>query len=106
MLHNDPGGPTEAANAVVERFHGELPGLKTPLDDLAANFTDPDSQGPKAYSDQYSIEHPELEISTVKADAIVAVEKFIEILRHWYNQVRYRAALCLSGHTFYLAWNQ
>jgi hypothetical protein len=85
LLHDDLGGPAEAANAVVEKFRSELPSLKTPLDDLAANFTDPDSQGPGAYSGQYLIEHPELENATVKADALVAVETFIEILRQYYN---------------------
>jgi hypothetical protein len=85
LLHNDLGGPAEAANAVTEKFRSELSILKTPLDDLAANFTDPESQGPMAYSGQYLIEHPELDSATVKADAILAVETFIEILSEYYN---------------------
>lgn len=85
LLHNDLGGPAEAATAVIEKFHRELPGLKTPLDDLAANFTDSDSQGPAAYANQYLIEHPELDAATAKADAIVAIESFIERLREFYS---------------------
>jgi hypothetical protein len=84
LLHNDLGGPADAANAVVEKFRDELANLKTPLDDLAANFIDPDSQGPGAYSGQYLIEHPEHDTASVKADSIIAVEAFINILGAYY----------------------
>jgi len=85
LLHSDLGGPSEAAKAVVEKFRGELPVVKTSLDELAANFTDPASQGPVAYPAQYLTEHPELGNATVKADSIIAVQTFLEILNGYYD---------------------
>ncbi len=66
--------------AVIEKFCGQLPGIKTSLDDLAANFADPKSQGPVAYSDQYLIEYPDIDVATAKADAIIGVETFYKEL--------------------------
>lgn len=80
LLHNDLGGPLNAASAVIEKFRGQLPGLKTSIDDLAANFADPKSQGPVAYSDQYLIEYPDIDVATAKADAIIGVEIFYKEL--------------------------
>jgi hypothetical protein len=76
LLNNDLGGPAAAASAVIEKFSGELGSLKTALDDLAANFVEPDAQGPIAYAKQFLIEHPDYGSVTAKTDAIVAVEEF------------------------------
>lgn len=76
LLNNDLGGPAAAASAVIERFSDSLGGLKTALDDLAANFADPKAQGPMAYASQFLIEHPDHDVETVKTDAIIAVGEF------------------------------
>jgi hypothetical protein len=77
LLHNDAGGPGAAAERVVDRFASDLAGApRTALDDLLANFTDHDAQGPRAYVSQMLVDHPELDPITVAADAIVAVEAF------------------------------
>jgi hypothetical protein len=76
LLHNDAGGPDEAAQAVVDRFGGELGTVRTSLDDLLANFATPDAQGPQAYADQMTIDHPDLDRVTLLADAVLAVEAF------------------------------
>jgi hypothetical protein len=81
LLHNDAGGPEEAARAVLARFPGEIVGgTRTALEDLAANFADSTSQGPRAYADQMIVDHPDLDRSTVIADSVVAVRTFHRLL--------------------------
>jgi hypothetical protein len=76
LLHNDAGGPEEAAQAVLERFGDELATVRTSLDDLLANFATPETQGPAAYAEQMMIDHPELDRTALLADALIAVETF------------------------------
>lgn len=76
LLHNDIGGPEAAAAAVRERFVDDLDVIRTAIDDLAANFAAPDAQGPQAYAEQFSLDHPGLERATLAADAVIAVEAF------------------------------
>jgi hypothetical protein len=84
LIHNDVGGPVEAAEAVLARFGAELAGVRTALDDLHANFADPGAQGSQAYAEQMLADHPELERTTLLADAVVAVDAFY---RHVVDQV-------------------
>lgn len=79
LVHNDLGGPDEAAVEVLSRFGDELTGsIRTAIDDLRANFATPTTQGPLAYADQILLDHPELDRATVTADAVVAVQRFCE----------------------------
>lgn len=79
LLHNDAGGPNEAAAAVLDRVGDELNGsIRTAIEDLRANFATPTAQGPVAYADQILLNHPELDRATVAADAVIAVERFSE----------------------------
>ena len=78
MLHNEAGGPAAASSAVIAKFGDELEASRTALDDLVANFADKDAQGPKAYSKQMMIEHPNLDRTTLVADAIVSVKEFYD----------------------------
>lgn len=81
LLHNDAGGPTAAAHAVRERFEADLRGaVRTPLDDLLANFANPTDQGPAAYAEQMSLDHPELDRATLAADAVLAVHALHRLL--------------------------
>jgi hypothetical protein len=80
ILHNDAGGPVAAAGAVMTSFGENLAGIRTALDDLAANFAGPDAQGPQAYVAQMTIDHPDLDRTTVAADAVVGVEEFHRVL--------------------------
>lgn len=80
LLHNDLGGPSAAARAVIKKFGGVLGASKTALDDLAANFADQEAQGPKAYADQFLVEHPDHDRETVTADAIISVAEFYDAL--------------------------
>jgi hypothetical protein len=61
---------------VLDQFGDELARVRTALDDLLANFAAPDAQGPTAYAEQMTIDHPELDTTTLLADAVVAVETF------------------------------
>jgi len=80
LLHNDQGGPTQACNAVRAAFGDELVGgIRTALDDLRANFH-PDAQGPRAFAEQMTLDHPELDSKTLQADAHLAVEEFHGVL--------------------------
>jgi hypothetical protein len=77
LLHNDNGGPEEAAAAVLKRFESELNGsIRTAIEDLRANFATLTAQGPVAYADQILLDHPDLDRPTVIADAVTAVESF------------------------------
>jgi len=76
LLHNDAGGPEAAARAVLDRFGGQLGSIRTALADLAANFANPEAQGPRAYARQMAIDHPEVEPAAALADAVVAVDAF------------------------------
>jgi hypothetical protein len=81
LLHNDAGGPEQAAHAVLDRFTAELVGAAlTGLADLAANFTDPQSQGPQAYASQMMVDHPDLDRARITADSVVAVKTFCNML--------------------------
>jgi hypothetical protein len=81
LLHNDLGGPTQAAQAIVERFgDGAIKASKTALAELSANFSDPQAQGPVAYADQLLVDHPDYEPAQAKADAIAAVAEFCDAL--------------------------
>lgn len=80
LLHNDAGGPTAAAGLARERFGGELETVRTALDDLLANFADRDAQGPRAYVQQMRIDHPDLDSTTLAADAVLAVREFCSAL--------------------------
>lgn len=76
LLHNDAGGPVDAAQAVLDRFPDDLTTVRVALDDLQANFADPAAQGPQAYAAQMALDHPELDRPTILADAVVAVTAF------------------------------
>jgi hypothetical protein len=77
LLHNDEGGPVPAADLVRDRFADDLVGpVRTGLDDLLANFTNPTDQGPTAYAQQMNLDHPELDPVTLAADSILAVRSF------------------------------
>lgn len=81
LLHNDLGGPIQAAQAVVDRLgKGALTASRTALAELAANFADPRSQGPAAYADQFLVDHPDYDQAQAKADAVIAVAEFYEAL--------------------------
>ena len=82
LLHNDAGGPAEAAGLVRERFVDEVDAVRTALDDLQANFATPDAQGTRAYVGQMRIDHPDLDPATLAADAVLAVQAFCQDLVH------------------------
>jgi hypothetical protein len=81
LLHNDQGGPDAAAARVLDLFRSELQALRTPLDDLKANFADPRAQGPEAYANQMLVDHPDLDPTTLRADAVLAIGAFFDALR-------------------------
>lgn len=76
LLHNDGGGPAEAAEAVLGKFSSEVPNVRSSLDDLLANFADPAAQGARAYAEQMVADHPNLDLARQAADAVVAVDRF------------------------------
>ncbi len=58
-------------------FASDLVGpVRTSLDDLLTNFSVPRDQGPSAYAEQMHLDHPELDIDTLPADAVLAVDVF------------------------------
>ncbi|HEX5266481.1 MAG TPA: hypothetical protein VFW24_06895 [Acidimicrobiales bacterium] len=77
LLHNDLGGPDQAARATRFRFEGQFVGsIRTALDDLLANFEHPDHQGPAAYARQRLIDDPGADDAQLRTDAVLAVRAF------------------------------
>lgn len=77
LLHNDAGGVIGAAQAIRDKFEADLGGpVLTSLDDLRANFSGPNDQGPVAYAEQMYLDHPELDRATLAADAVLAIRDF------------------------------
>lgn len=81
LAHNDAGGPTEAAELGLKYFGEELNVMHSSIDDLKANFAEPSAQGSIAYQEQMMIDHPDLDATTLRADAVVNVNTFINALR-------------------------
>lgn len=73
VLHNDAGGITEAGDRIIDRFGAQLGAHRTALLELEANFRDPDAQGPRAYAEQLSINHPGTDQREAAADAVFAI---------------------------------
>lgn len=81
LLNNDRGGPVAAGRAVVERFGDQLVGgVRTALDDLAANFADTDGQGPQAFIEQTLINHPDSHPRQLASDSVLAMRRFQRIV--------------------------
>lgn len=79
LIHNDVGGPRQAADAVLDQFANDVVGeTRTALDDLAHNFTDAHAQGPQAYAQTMLDLHPEHDWDLLANDAIAAIEQFID----------------------------
>lgn len=78
LIHNDAGGPRDAAGAVIDRFADDITGeTRTALDDLAGNFTSSDAQGPQAYAETMLDLHPEHDWDLLTNDAVTAAEVFM-----------------------------
>lgn len=80
LLHNDAGGPEQAAQAVLAQFARDLVTVRSALDDLLYNFSAIDAQGPIAYAEQMMLDHLDLDHSSLLADAVIAVETFHGLL--------------------------
>ena len=80
LLHNDSGGPFAAAQVVRSRFANDLDNIRFAMKDLGANFADPDAQAPEAYASQLRVDHPDLPGTVARADAVTAVNQFLDDL--------------------------
>jgi hypothetical protein len=78
LLHNDygDGDPAAAAGRVLEVFPEAIGAIRTLVLNLQGNFADSDALGTKAYVDQITLDHPELDPTTAAADAQLAVGAF------------------------------
>lgn len=82
LLHNDNGGPSEAARLAVERFGEELDAAtETALEELSANFADGAAQGSVAYATIMTELYRELDFDVLANDAVAAVAIFVSALR-------------------------
>lgn len=75
LLHNDDG-PTAGADAVTVAFGSVAAAAKTWLLELHTNFADSDSQGTRAYVEQFKLDHPDQDPQQLGADAMLAVGDF------------------------------
>jgi hypothetical protein len=76
LLHNNYGDATAAAARVREVFGSPTGTTQTQLVELVANFDDAGAQGTKAYADQFTQNHPEVDTTVAGADAQLAVAAF------------------------------
>jgi Nucleotidyl transferase AbiEii toxin, Type IV TA system len=78
LLHNDAGGPSAAAQQVVERFAPDLVGATaTALGELSANFDNANAQGSFAFATTMVGLHPDLDFDVLANDAVAAVRDFV-----------------------------
>ena len=82
LLHNDAGGPRNAAELVREHFANEISEVRSAINDLHENFTTPSAQGTDAYVQEMRVSYPELDPKTLAADAVLAVEEFYRGLQN------------------------
>lgn len=80
LLHNDHGGPEQAARCVLELFRDDIELVRSALGDLRANFAAPGAQGPDAYASQMLVDHTALDGATLRADAVLAVGTWCDVL--------------------------
>lgn len=76
LLHNDMGGVQAATGAVLDKFRGRLGGVRTELTELAANFSDRNSQGSRAYAEQIVLNNVDLDYEEALTQSMAAVEDF------------------------------
>ena len=82
LLHNDGGGPSEAARLTVDRFGKELvAATETAIGELSANFADEAAQCSRAYATTMAGLHPDLDFDVLANDAVAAVSIFVAALR-------------------------
>ena len=82
LLHNDAGGPANAAGLVRKRFtDSDLAIIRPALDDLQFNFATPKAQGTQAYIQQMQFNHFGLDSKILATDAMLAVREFSRVLR-------------------------
>src|SRR5665213_1521007 len=94
LLHNDEGGPSEAAQLTVDRFAKDLDAAtETAIGELSANFADGAAQGSVAYATIMMGLHPDLEFDVLANDAVVAVAIFVSALRSRGGMDRVKADL-------------
>lgn len=74
------GSRYQAAEAIIALFDDKRATLRSVLDDLMANFADPAAQGPRAYAEQMRLDHPELDETVLRADAVIGVRIFYTLL--------------------------
>ena len=80
LRNNDFGGVEGAANAIRSKFGDKLNLMRAALDDLNANFSSKECQGPQAYANQVLENHPEEDRATLLADAVVTIQTFYSLL--------------------------
>lgn len=80
VIHNSAGGPTQAANAINDKFPraGRLHGLWTEIDD---RFGSADRVGPSNYAEQHRLVEPEEDAGRLRNDAVVAVTGLVSLVR-------------------------
>lgn len=82
LLHNDGGGPSQAARLTFDRFGKDLVAVtETAIGELSANFADEAAQGSVAYATTMVNLHPDLDIDVLANDAVTAVAIFVNTLR-------------------------
>lgn len=76
LLNNNQGDALAAAKRVRQLFGASIPAVAGQLTDLRANFASADAQGTRAYVEQVTLDHPDVDPATAAADCRLAIEAF------------------------------
>jgi hypothetical protein len=82
LLHNQAGGPREAAAVVLESELREVVGgeLHSTLIEVHERFRSPTQAGPTAFAEQSLLVDPAADEAELKADAVAAAKEFFGVL--------------------------
>jgi hypothetical protein len=81
LLHNDAGGPTEAANVVkASPLADALPGLSSTFLEIRERFRNDRAHGARAYAREARKVTPEDDAQLLAADAAAAINEFLDAL--------------------------
>jgi len=80
LIHNDAGGPEQAADRVIARFGNDLPSLRSTFREVSASFGSPADAGPTAYARAAFEIDPGAPPQQLAADAYAAVAVFVRRL--------------------------
>jgi hypothetical protein len=81
LLHNRAGGPAAAAQQLRDgRLAEHLSGLRSTFIELRERYRRTSDRGPACYAEQMQLVEPNADAALLRADAVAAVQEFLDVL--------------------------